>query len=62
MNTDLTTEQGVTTLMRSSTTEKEWNSNCDKVKQANGNDYPTFWFKACIVSGLVNEVMAGWKR
>jgi len=42
MSIDLTTEQGVTTLMRSSTTEKEWNANCDKVKQANGNDYPSF--------------------
>ena len=31
---DLTTQQGVVTLMESSKSEKEWNDNCDEVKEA----------------------------
>ena len=57
---DLTTEEGVTALMQSSSSEKDWNYKADKVRQANNNDYPNFWYKACILSGLVNRVSAGW--
>lgn len=56
---DLTTEDGVTALMRSSTSETEWNDNCDKVKKAN-NGYPRFWFPAVILSGLLNETQLTW--
>jgi hypothetical protein len=53
--------QKVVDLMRSSSSEKEWNENCDKVKAENGNDYPEFWFRAIIMSGLHNDVVKKWK-
>lgn len=59
---DLTTEDGVVALMRQSKSEIEWNSNCDKVKEANGNKYPGFWYLWIIVSGLAYEVQDSWKN
>jgi len=50
------TKDEVKTLMRSSRTEAEWNTNCDKVKAACGG-YPEFWFAEIVQSGLMNEVM-----
>lgn len=49
---DLTKEEDVVELMKSSTDENEWNDNCDKVKDANMGDYPSFWYKAIILSGI----------
>ena len=54
------TEQQVVELMRSSKSETEWSSNCDKVKVACGG-YPPFWYGAVFLSGLLAEVAAGWK-
>ncbi len=56
---DLTTPDGVSDLMRSSRNEHEWNANCDAVKKANG-DYPSFWFKTIILSGLIKEIARSW--
>jgi len=42
--------------MRSSKTEREWNSNEDKVMAANGGDHPEFWDTKIIDSGLAKEV------
>jgi len=53
------TEQEVVALMESSTTEQEWNTNCDKVKRACG-DYPAFWYQTIILSGLGDRVAAKW--
>lgn len=53
MELDLTKQSDVITLMQSSKSEKEWNSNCDKVKSANGG-YPQFWFAAIIISGVMD--------
>lgn len=52
-------EQEVVALMESSQTEGEWNDNCDKVKAACGG-YPSFWWPAINVSGLVERVAARW--
>lgn len=53
------TEQQVVDLMLSSKTEEEWNQNCDTVKRAFPNrgrpDYPPFWFKAIILSGILTK-------
>lgn len=57
---DLTIESDVITLMSSSTSEEEWNNNCKKVKAAHNDQYPSFWYKAIIMSGLVNRVAATW--
>jgi hypothetical protein len=40
---ELTRMDDVETLMMSSKDESEWSANCDKVKAANGGDYPNFW-------------------
>lgn len=52
---DLTVEQEVVALMKSSRSEAEWNANCDKVKAAN-DGYPSFWYKAIISSGLMSSI------
>ena len=54
MEYDLTKQSDVVSLMQSSKSESAWNDNCDKVKAANGGDYPSFWFAAIIMSGIIN--------
>ena len=55
------TEQDVIDLMKSSRTEDEWASNCDKVKNHFGS-LPDFWFRAIILSGLFIEVREKFKK
>lgn len=50
-------EAEVVALMRSSKNEQEWAANCDTVKAILDGQYPDFWFKAIIQSGLINEVL-----
>lgn len=57
---DLTTPEGVKSLMASSTSEREWNDNCDSVKRANGGAYPGFWYATIVLSGLMASVSAEW--
>lgn len=58
---DLTTPEGVRALMASSESEREWNDNCDKVKDANGG-YPSFWFPEIMLSGLAAKVQENFGR
>lgn len=44
----------VETLMMSSKNEAEWTANCDKVKEANGDDYPKFWWS--LMQGGLREL------
>lgn len=55
------TEKQVVDLMKSSTSENNWNNNCDKVKAACGG-YPSFWYQAVIMSGVLDETQQkfGW--
>lgn len=53
------TEQDVVALMKSSKSEREWNSNCDKVK-ATCKGYPPFWYKAIVLSGVLAETSMAW--
>ena len=57
---DLTTANDVVELMKASASETEWNKNCDKVKAANNNNYPEFWFEKIIMTGVISEVKKGW--
>jgi hypothetical protein len=59
-NYDLTKQEDIVALMKSSKSESEWNDNCDEVKIANGGDYPSFWFSLIVLSGVMSETMAGW--
>lgn len=58
MELDLTKESDVVTLMKSSKSESAWNDNCDKVKAANGGNYPSFWFAAIIMSGICSQALS----
>lgn len=57
--TDLTTPEGVKTLMQSSRSESEWNTNCDAVKAAN-NGYPPFWYMEIVIKGVMSKTEATW--
>mgnify|MGYP001232439007 CR=1 FL=1 len=60
MELDLTKQSDVVSLMQSSKSEAEWNANCDKVKSANGGDYPSFWFVAINLSGVMSSTSSKW--
>lgn len=45
--------------MRSSKNEKEWNTNCDLVKEAN-NGYPEFWWPTIVASGVLHTTQSNW--
>jgi hypothetical protein len=51
------TEQQVVDLMKSSTTQADWNKNIEKVKTAFSGNYPPFWYPAIIASGLMAKTM-----
>lgn len=61
MDQNLTIPEGVEAYMASSTSERDWNSRCNDVKQANGGDYPPFWFEAIVLSGLMARAAATWQ-
>ena len=60
MELDLTKQSDVVTLMKSSKNEQQWNDNCDKVKAANGGNYPSFWFVAINLSGVMSVTSSQW--
>lgn len=55
----MTQEEEVVRLMESSQTSDEWNNNADKVKTA-CDGYPSFWFRAVVLSGVMARVTARW--
>lgn len=57
---DLTKKEDVVKLMKTSKNSNEWNNNCDKVKAANGNNYPGFWYASIVLSGVMARVSSGW--
>lgn len=63
------TRQEVIVLMESSRSAEEWNTNCDKVKQAfavlvdgrlRRSAYPDFWYAVVIQSGLLGRAQVRW--
>jgi len=57
---ELNTPETVKSYMRQATSAADWNSRCDDVKRANGNDYPSFWFQEIILSGLHSSTQSTW--
>lgn len=55
------TEREVVDLMASSKSSQEWDDNCTKVKAKNGGNYPFFWYRAILVSGLATATSMKWK-
>lgn len=58
---DLTQIDNVVAYMKESLSEKDWNDRSDKVKEANGNEYPGFWFMEIVMSGLTYDTALKWK-
>ena len=58
----MTTPTEVVKLMESSTSEDEWNANCDQVKKANGGGYPAFWYETIVSSGVFAAALAVWSK
>ena len=54
-------ENEVVELMRSATSEDDWNTKCDYVKGMNEGKYPDFWYSAIVLSGVFSETKATWK-
>lgn len=52
-------EEQVIALLKTSTSEAEWNENCAKVKKACGG-YPSFWYPVVLASGLADEIMSSF--
>ncbi|MHC4620123.1 MAG: hypothetical protein ACYTEQ_20440 [Planctomycetota bacterium] len=48
-------EAEVVKLMESSTSDTEWDENCDKVKAAFNGNYPPFWYSAILASGVAQR-------
>ena len=49
------TKQEVIALMKSSTNDRAWDNNCDKVKAAHNGEYPDYWFKEIVLYGIIDE-------
>lgn len=58
----LSTVKGVIRFMRQSTDSANWNARCDKVKAANGGQYPGFWYAAIILGGELGACQKRWKE
>ena len=57
---DLTTETDVVEYMKLSKSDKDWDSRCDDVKDANSGGYPSFWYGAIMLSGVASATTATW--
>jgi len=53
-------EDEVVKLMKSSTSEKDWNKNAATVKRSCDGMFPDFWYKSIIQSGLMSETTMSW--
>ena len=54
-------KEDVIALMKSSSSEKAWNNNCDTVKKE-FNGYPEWWFAEIVMSGILRETSASWSK
>lgn len=59
---DLTTPEGVKSLMATSKSEDDWNRNCDNIKKVHQGQYPSFWYKEIVMSGFSNKIAATFGR
>lgn len=60
INHETFTEKDLFQFMAEAKTAKKWEENADKVKAAYGNQYPNFWYKTVILSGLLAMLQSHW--
>ncbi len=59
----LTQIEGCVPLLLSSKSEEEWNNNCKKIKEANGNEYPEWWYNVVELVNLKGMMLKnGWVK
>lgn len=51
------TKQEVIDLMESSQSAREWDNNCDKVKEAHDGQYPDYWWDEMKLSGRMDHIL-----
>lgn len=52
--------EDVVELLELCETEKDWGDVCQMVKDDNGGEYPDFWRKEIMLSGVATRVRARW--
>lgn len=60
MSFDLTTCDDVMMYLSEACHEADWDARVEDVKAANGGDYPSFWYRTVIASGLLKRTAAKW--
>lgn len=45
---------------KNTTSEKEWDALCDRVKQARNGQYPNNWYSEIVASGLMENASSKW--
>lgn len=53
------TIEEVKDLMKSSKSAKEWDDNCDKVKEY-FKGYPDWWYREIVLSGIHFKIRCSW--
>jgi hypothetical protein len=53
----MTQEEAIISLKESKTLS-DWNARVDAIKQAHDGDYPSWWYRAVVMSRLADEVAA----
>lgn len=58
---DLTNEDQAVELLKSSQSARDWDTNVDGIRQANGG-YPRWWYKAVILPGIEGQQISKWSE
>lgn len=59
---DFTNQNDVLAALKETNTQKEYNDICDKVKQANHNDYPYWWQDTVYFPRMFGKLKFKWER
>lgn len=55
----LKTQEDAVALLKSATSDEDWNDKVDQIQAANGG-YPSWWYIAVIAPGLPQQVSSTW--
>lgn len=49
-------------IMAGSASKQEWDTNCANVKRAFRGQYPTYWNRVVVESGMEEEIQKTWEQ
>lgn len=52
--------EDVVALLKTSLSPEIWADNLKLIRDANGGDYPDFWYEAVVRSGLIDRICMKW--